>query len=84
MARTIKKIAHDLLPLSDVTSELSLLISQLLAAVKPHASLTDSKAAEYFDECAKAAQNLAVSAKLIREYIEEVNSEADSEGIVKE
>ncbi|OGT30385.1 MAG: hypothetical protein A3E87_01490 [Gammaproteobacteria bacterium RIFCSPHIGHO2_12_FULL_35_23] len=83
MARSIKKIAHDLIPLSDAVTELSSIISQLLEAVKPYAQFENSKASQYFDECAKASQKLAISSKLIREYVQEVNNEADREGISK-
>lgn len=81
MARTIKKVAHDLAPLSDVVSELSSLISELLESVKPQATFSNDKISEYFDECLSATQKLAISAKLIRHYIDEVNEEADREGI---
>lgn len=84
MTRNIKRIAHDLMPLSDAVTELSSIISQLLNAVKPHAKFDDIKASKYFDECTKASQKLAISAKLIRDYVEEVNEEADKEGILKD
>lgn len=83
MPRNIKRIAHDLIPLSDAATELSSIISELLHAVKPHVQFDNHKAAEYFEECTKASQNLAISTKLIKSYIQEVNNEADKEGIVK-
>ncbi len=84
MPRNIKRIAHDLIPLSDAATELSAIISELLNAIKPHVQFSDHKAAEYFQECAKASQNLAISTKLIKNYIQEVDDEADREGIVKD
>lgn len=84
MARNTKRIAHDLTPLCDAVTELSAIISQLLEAVKPHAKFDDAKASKYFDECTKASQKMAVSAKLIREYIQDINDEADREGIIKD
>lgn len=84
MPRNIKRIAHDLIPLSDVVTELSSIISQLLSAVRPHTQFDDPKASKYFDECTKASKKLADSAKLIREYIQKVNEEADREGITKD
>lgn len=84
MARTIKKIAHDLSPLSDAVTELSSIISQLLNAVKSHTQFDDPKAKDYFDECTIASEKLAISAKLIRDYVHEVDNEADKEGISKD
>ena len=83
MARNIKKIAHDLLPLSDAVTELSLIISQLLEALRLHATFDSPQTNKYFSECANASQKLAISAKLIRSYVKEVNNEADKEGILK-
>lgn len=84
MARSIKRIAHDLLPLSDAITELSSVISELLTVIKPHAQFNMDKAANYFDNCAHASEKLTTSAKLIRDYIQEVNAEADKEGISKD
>lgn len=84
MARSNKQISHDLLPLSKAVSELSDSIAQLLAAVEPYAQFSDDKAAEYFSECNQASQDLAYSARLIRDYVLEVDAEADSEGITKD
>jgi hypothetical protein len=84
MARNIKKIAHDLLPLSDAISELSAIISQLLNAIEAYASFDDDKAKKYFEECSNASEKMALSAKLVRDYVLEVNEEADKEGINKD
>ncbi|MCW5589335.1 MAG: hypothetical protein KIT27_06685 [Legionellales bacterium] len=84
MTRTIKKVAHDLLPLAEVISELSAIISQLLAAIEPQANFNDKASKQYFSECSQASQKLAISAKLIQDYIRELNFEADQEGILKE
>ena len=84
MVRTIKKVTHDLMPLSDAVTELSALISELLKAVEPHVRFENDKAAKYFDDSVKASGNLAVSAKLIKDYLHEVDGEADREGITKD
>lgn len=83
MTKNIKQIAHDLLPLSDATTELSGLITKLLEAVKPHATFDEAKAEQYFNECINASQKMTISAKLIREYVQETNAEADKAGIQK-
>ncbi|MFN7098667.1 MAG: hypothetical protein ACK4PR_14095 [Gammaproteobacteria bacterium] len=84
MARTIKKVAHDLSPLSEAVTELSAIILQLLTAVKPHVQFDDPSISKYFDECIKASGKLAISAKLIKGYVCEVNDEADKENILKD
>jgi hypothetical protein len=84
MARTTKRIAHDLIPLSDAVTELSSIISQLLNAIEPHATFDSQQTQQYFNECSKASEKLAISAKLIKEYVKEVNNEADKEGITKD
>ena len=83
MARNIKRIAHDLIPLADATTELSTVISELLSAIEPHIQFDDGKAESYFQECIEASQKLAISATLVRKYISDVNHEADSQGIFK-
>ena len=83
MSRNIKRIAHDLLPLSGAISELSVIISQLLNAIETHTSFDDDKAKKYFEECLNASEKMALSAKLVRDYILEINEEADKEGINK-
>ena len=84
MAKTIKKVAHDLLPLSDAVTELSSIISQLLEAIEPHATFHEETAKKYFSDCRGASQKLTISSKLIREYIQELHVEANQEGIVKD
>ena len=84
MARNLKQIAHDLIPLSDAATELSAVISELLSGVKPFAQFDNAKAAASFNDCTKAAQKLAISTKLIKEYVQQVNSEADRENIFKD
>jgi len=84
MARNIKRIAHDLLPLSEAVTELGSIISTLLDALQNHISFDDPKAKKYFDECNKASEKLALSAQLIKKYINTVNEEADNEGITKD
>jgi hypothetical protein len=84
MTRNIKKIAHDLLPLSEAITELSLIISQLLNTIKPHAKFDDVQSATYFDNCTEASLKLTTSAELIRTYIQKVNDEADKEGLSKD
>ena len=84
MARNIKRIAHDLLPLSDAVTELSSIISQLLEAIQPHTSFDDPSASKYFEECTKASEKLALSSQLIRKCVQEINDEADNEGISKD
>lgn len=79
MTRTVKKIAHDLSPLSDVVSELSTLISELLTSINNHISFEDSNISSYFSECLQATQKLAISAQLIKHYIKDMNDEAASE-----
>lgn len=83
MPRNIKKIAHDLIPLSDAATELSAIICELLFAIKPNIQFNHHKAAQYFDECSEASKKLAVSTKLIKTYLQGINQEADREGIVK-
>lgn len=84
MARTIKKVAHDLLPLSDAVTELGKIVSQLLHAIKQHATFDDEMTTHYFDQGIKALDKLAISADLIKTYLCEINDEADREKILKE
>ena len=84
MARNIKRIAHDLIPLSDSVTELTSMISELLSAVESYTKFDNTKASNYFTECLRASKKLAISAKLIKEYVQQVNSEADREGILKD
>ena len=84
MARSTKQISHDLLPLSKAVSELSDSIAELLEAIEPYAQFNEDKAAQYFSECSQASQDLAYSARLIRDYVLEVDAESESEGITKD
>lgn len=83
MARTIKKIAHDLLPLSDAVTELSAIVAQLLHAIEQHATFDDSSTTHYFTQGIKALDKLTLSADLIKTYLHELNDEADRENIPK-
>lgn len=84
MARTIKRIAHDLSPLSSAVNELGAIISELMDAIQNHIVFDDPKMKIYFDECRQASQKLALSANLINDYINEIHEEADREGIDKD
>lgn len=84
MARTIKKIAHDLSPLTDACAELSLIISEILDEIKLNAKFDDKKMFERLSECEEASRNLALSSGLIEKYIFDLNKEADREGIAKD
>ena len=84
MARSIKRIAHDLIPLSDAATELSNIITQLLNAIAPHTHFDNLTIDKYFKECLQASAKLATSSRLIKEYVHEVNEEADREGILKD
>lgn len=83
MSRNIKRIAHDLSPLAEAATELSALISDLLVAVEPQISFNEEKTADFFYECINASKKLAISTKLIEEYVDSINEEADQEGIEK-
>lgn len=84
MARTIKKIAHDLSPLTDACAELSTIILEILGEIKLHAKFDDKKMFERLSECEEASRNLALSSGLIEKYIIDLNKEADREGIPKD
>jgi hypothetical protein len=84
MTRNIKRIAHDLSPLSNAASELGTIILKLLKAIEPHANFTDDKANKYFHECIEATRNLSVSTQLIGDYIADIDKEADNNGIAKD
>lgn len=84
MAKTIKKVAHDLLPLSDAVTELGKIVAQLLHAIKQHATFDDDMTTHYFDQGIKALDKLAISADLIKTYLHELNEEADKDGIDKD
>ena len=84
MTRNIKQIAHDLAPLSDMVTELSEIVSQLLGAIEPHASFDDTKAEKYFQECTIASEKMSISSGLIQRYIQEIKSEADLSGSTQE
>ncbi len=84
MVRTIKRVAHDLLPLSQGNSELSLLVNKLLSGIEKHVSFDDPRAKGYFEECLKASEKMAVSARLIREYVVNLDQEAEAENISKD
>lgn len=83
MARTIKRVSHDLFPLSDIGTELTDIILQLLEAISPHANFSNKDIYTYFNECIEAAHNLSKNNKLINQYLKELNNEADQEGIQK-
>lgn len=83
MARNIKRVSHDLGPLSDIGVELTDVISQLLEAVSPHINFNNKKIFNYFEQCIGAAHNLKKNNELIQQYLKELNYEADQEGILK-
>ena len=84
MTRNIKRISHDLLPLAEGNSELSELVLALLEGVNEHVSFDDPKAQKFFNECIVASQKMAISAKLIKKYVVELDQEAETLGIVKD
>lgn len=84
MTRNIKKIAHDLSPLSEASAELSSIILQLLDTIKLHAKFDDEKMSTHLTECEEASKNLVISTSLIEKYVSELNKEADKEGILKD
>jgi hypothetical protein len=84
MARNIKKIAHDLGPLSEASAELSSIIFQMLDEIKLHAKFDDEKMFNHLTECEEASKNLVISTGLIEKYVSELNKEADKEGIFKD
>lgn len=79
MVRDIKRIVHDLTPMSDVVSELSALISKLLSSMKDEVTFVNPEAAEYFFSCLTATEKLAISAGLISRYIDELRRDAGRE-----
>lgn len=84
MARNIKRIAHDLLPLSGAVIELGAIISEILDNIETHAVFDDQEIKKYFDECRNASKKLTTTATLIKKYIDAVNKEADRDGITKD
>lgn len=82
--RNIKCIAHDLLPLSGAISELGSIISELLNNIQAHAVFDNPALEQYFLECCHASQNLTVTARLMKGYVDMINEEADREGVTKE
>jgi len=84
MQKKKKKIAHDLLPLTDTVTELSTILSQLLLMIKPHAKFDSPQASNYFDEFSEALNGLTLSIGLMKKYVSDVNIEADNNGIAKD
>ena len=84
MPRTIKRVSHDLLPLSKGNSELSALISKLLLGIESHISFDDPRAKSYFDKCLEATEKMMISARLIQEYVVSLDKEAEAENIPKD
>lgn len=84
MARTIKKVSHDLVPLSDAITELASETLKLLNSMKVSGNFNNLKELSYFDDCVEASQMITSTSKLIRQYLHELEDEADREGILKD
>lgn len=83
MARSIKKISHDMLPLALATAETSLLVQEALKRLESFIQFNQREAKDCFEFCIEACEKMAISADLMKQYVLEVDNEAESEGITK-
>ncbi len=81
--RTIKKISHDLMPLAQANAETALLVQQALKNLEPYLQFNRQEALDCFNYCIAACEEMAVSADLVKKYVEEVDQEAEKASINK-
>lgn len=84
MPRTIKKISHDLMPLALANADTLLVVQNTLKKLEPYLQFNRPEALDCFNYCIAACQEMAISADLIKQYVLQVDAEADREGIAKE
>jgi len=84
MARTIKKVVHDLSPITDGCVQLSSIILEILDEIKLNAKFDNKKMFDRLTECEEASKNLELCSGLIQKYVFDLNKEADREGITKD
>lgn len=82
MARTIKQVTHDLKPVIANIKDMSEALNKLLPKLLGDAA-EDTKKQNQVKTCLNAIAALDQSANLARQYILEVDAEADQEGIEK-
>ncbi len=83
MARTIKRISHDLTPISISAGELSALLIDMLSGIKNSIHFASKEAEQNFINSLEVAENLVISIDLIKKYVEDVDLEAAREEIEK-
>lgn len=81
MARTANQVSHDLRPMIKTIQDLGENMSVLLPKLYAELISEDSKLKTHFETCFSAMETLNKCAGFAMSYIEEVNVEAEQEGI---
>lgn len=75
MKKSVRSIAHDLLPLSGSIIELSCIISEMLTTLEKYAVFPNPEIKHHFTECYMAFDKLSTAAALIKKYIQTIDDE---------
>ena len=87
MSRSIKRISHDLKPMIDginkININLQTMLPLLFSELAPGGKV-DTRISGPLETCIDALNSLNKCAKLAEAYIQDVDAEADREGITKD
>lgn len=83
MSRTINQVSHDLRPMLETIREISENMNVLLSKLYQELALKDIKLKDHFETCLSAAETLNECSEFAMIYIDEVDIEAEKEGIEK-
>lgn len=83
MARSIKQIAHDLTPSIEMINKISETVVECLSEMETDLKIKDTELEDCYHHSLDGIKSLESFAKLMLAYINEVNLEADREGIPK-
>ncbi len=84
MPRTIKKISHDLMPLSDASAETAALVCETLKKLAAYLEFDKKEVKECYNMCLKACEKMTISIQMVKKYVVDVDKEAEKEGITKD
>ncbi len=84
MPRTIKKISHDLMPLSFATAETASIVWEALKKLETHLQFDKKEVKECYNMCLSACEKMTLSVHMLKDYVVSVDQEAEREGITKE
>ncbi len=83
MARNIKQVSHDLMPIINTICDLSQDVNAMLHSLYKKIDPKGIKEREHFELLLAALESLNASSTLAQKYIEEVDAEAEAAGIGK-